>query len=99
MEAASVLWFASFRLELFHEQLWREDQPISLRPKTFAVLRQLAMHPGQLVTQDELLDTVWAGTIVTDTVLRSCLRELRIALGRVELVYGEPPAASVSHRT
>ncbi len=81
MEASSVLWFAPFRLELGHEQLWREDQPIPLRPKTFAVLRHLVMHPGQLVTQAELLDTVWAGTIVTDVVLRSCIRELRIVLG------------------
>lgn len=41
MEATSELWFAPFRLELCHEQLWREDQPIPLRPKTFAVLRHL----------------------------------------------------------
>jgi len=31
--------------------------------------------------KDELLDAVWAGTVVSDTVLKSCIRELREALG------------------
>jgi len=81
MESSERLCFGPFRLGVAHEQLWREDQPIPIRPKTFAVLRHLATHAGQLVTQEELLDTVWAKTIVTDTVLRSCIRELRSALG------------------
>jgi len=80
MESSESLWFGPFRLGVAHEQLWREDYPVPLRPKTFAVLRHLATHAGRLVTQEELLDTVWAKTIVTDTVLRSCIRELRTAL-------------------
>lgn len=72
--------FPPFRLELSSEQLWRADAVIALRPKTFAVLRYLVEHPEQLVTKDELLDVVWAGTVVSDTVLKSCIRELRLAL-------------------
>lgn len=72
--------FPPFRLDLNSEQLWREDQPVALRPKTFAVLRYLVEHPGQLVTKDALLDVVWAGTVVSDTVLKSCIRELHAAL-------------------
>jgi hypothetical protein len=34
-----------------------------------------------LVSTDALLDAVWAGTVVRDTVLKSCIRELREALG------------------
>ena len=44
------------------------------------MLRYLVEHPDKLVTKDELLDTVWAGTVVSDTVLKSCIRELRTAL-------------------
>jgi DNA-binding winged helix-turn-helix (wHTH) protein/predicted ATPase/type II secretory pathway predicted ATPase ExeA len=76
----SVL-FPPFRLDLSGEQLWHEHQVIELRPKTFAVLRYLVEHTGRLVTKDELLDAVWAGTVVSDTVLKSCIRELRKALG------------------
>jgi class 3 adenylate cyclase/tetratricopeptide (TPR) repeat protein len=80
METRTSFVFPPFRLELSSEQLWREDQTLALRPKTFAVLRYLVEHPGQLVTKDELLDAVWAGTVVSDTVLKSCIRELRVAL-------------------
>ena len=75
------MYFPPFRLDLSSEQLWRDEQAIALRPKTFAVLRYLVEHPGKLVTKDELLDAVWAGTVVSDTVLKSCIRELRTALG------------------
>jgi len=80
METRTSVVFPPFRLDLSSEQLWREDRPIALRPKTFAVLRYLVEHAGKLVTKDELLDAVWAGTIVSDTVLKSCIRELREAL-------------------
>src|SRR5262249_7801429 len=80
MEDPQMVCFGPFRLELLHEQLWRQDRSIPLRPKTLAVLRHLVTHPGQLVTKNELLDVVWEKTIVSDTVLRSCIRELRTLL-------------------
>src|SRR5262245_27295956 len=81
METRASVFFSPFRVDLHNEQLWREDDAIALRPKTFAVLRYLVEHARELVTKDALLDAVWAGTIVSDTVLKSCIRELRIALG------------------
>jgi DNA-binding winged helix-turn-helix (wHTH) protein len=81
MELLPSVLFPPFRLDLHSEQLWRESQVIELRPKTFAVLRYLTEHAGRLVTKDELLDTVWGQTVVSETVLKSCIRELRKALG------------------
>jgi predicted ATPase/DNA-binding winged helix-turn-helix (wHTH) protein len=72
---------ASVRLDLINACLWRGAQQIPLRPKTFAVLRCLLAHPGQLVTKAALLDTVWPETMVTDVALMICIRELRRALG------------------
>jgi DNA-binding response OmpR family regulator len=37
--------FLPFRLDLANERLWREEQLITLRPKTFAILRYLAENP------------------------------------------------------
>ena len=68
--------FPPFWLELSSEQLWRDDHAIALCSKTFAVLRYLAEHPGQLVTKDELLDVGWVETLVSDTGLKSCIREV-----------------------
>ena len=56
-------------------------QVIALRPRSLAMLRYLVEHPGRLVTKAELRQHVWAGTHVTDTVLRVCVQEIRAALG------------------
>jgi predicted ATPase len=74
------LTFGPFRLETTHARLWRGEHAIPLRPRTAAVLRYFAEHPGRLVTKTELLQHVWAGMHVTDTVLRVCIREIRVAL-------------------
>lgn len=50
---------------------------LRLRPKTFAVLRYLAERDQQLVTKDQLLNALWPDTYVTDSALKSCIRELR----------------------
>src|SRR4029453_5181517 len=72
--------FGPFRLKAPEAPLWRGEQLIPLRPRTGAVLQYLATHPGRLVTKTELLQHVWAGMHVTDTVLRVCIREIRAAL-------------------
>jgi predicted ATPase len=44
------------------------------------VLRYLVERPGQLVTKDELLAAVWAGTVVSEAALTKGVHELRQAL-------------------
>src|SRR5262249_45862177 len=59
---------------------WRETERISLRRKTFAVLRYLVEHAGQLVTKEQLLEAIWPGTYVGESLPTTCVRELRKAL-------------------
>ena len=73
--------FPPFRLDLINAQLWKGDEQIILRPKTFEVLCYLVDHPGQLVTKDTLLDAVWTGVAVSDSMPAICVNELRRALG------------------
>ncbi|HZT34817.1 MAG TPA: winged helix-turn-helix domain-containing protein, partial [Nitrososphaera sp.] len=75
------LQFGPFQLDVANEQLWREQELIALRPKTFAILRYLAEHPGRLVPKDEILRAVWGETLVSEEGLRDYLREIRQALG------------------
>ena len=75
------LTFGPFRLEMTQGRLWRGDQVIPLRPRSLAMLRYLAEHPGRLVTKAEVLQQVWAGTHVTESVLQVSVREIRAALG------------------
>ena len=81
MDTDTVFLFPPFRLDVRNEQLWCGAQALALRPKTFAVLRYLVAQAGQLVTQDALLDAVWGLTAVSETVVRSSIRELRTILG------------------
>ena len=81
MEAERQIAFGPFRLETVEGRLWRGNQVISLRPRSLAMLSYLATHPGRLMTKAEVRQHVWAGTHVTDTVLRVCVQEIRKALG------------------
>ena len=72
--------FNPFSLDLVNECLWQGSQEIKLRPKAFAVLHYLLEHPGQLVTKEELLNSIWPQTFVSDAVLKVTIRQLREAL-------------------
>ncbi len=73
--------FSGFLLDLERETLLRDGAEIRLRPKAFEMLQYLAAHAETLVTKDQLLDTVWSDTVVTESSLSQCLAEIRRALG------------------
>jgi len=77
---AKQISFGPFSLDRQNECLWHGSQAISLRPKPFAVLKLLLAHAGQLVSKQQLLDSVWPGTFVGDAVLKDSIRQLREAL-------------------
>jgi DNA-binding winged helix-turn-helix (wHTH) protein/tetratricopeptide (TPR) repeat protein len=77
-----MYFFAPFRLDPIEERLWKGTLLVPLRRKTFAVLRYLAERPQRLVTQDELLKSLWTDVSVSETVVRGCIRELRRVLGQ-----------------
>src|SRR5262245_13878873 len=79
LEEALIL-FGPFCLLPIAKQLWRNGTRVELRPTSLAVLSYLAGHPGQVVSGQELLKAVWAGTYVSRVVLRVCVREIRQAL-------------------
>jgi len=73
--------FPPFLLDPRNERLWRGVDEIRLRRKTFAVLRYLVERPGELVTKAALLDAIWGGVSVSDSMPAISVRELRSALG------------------
>lgn len=56
------------------------DQSRTLRPKVLDLLLALAERPGRVVTKEEILESVWEGSIVGDEVLRRTVFELRKVL-------------------
>ena len=71
------LAFGPFHLDDAQGHLWQGDQVLPLRPQSLALLRYLVAHSGRLVAKTELRQHVWAGTHVTDTVLRVSVHEIR----------------------
>jgi DNA-binding winged helix-turn-helix (wHTH) protein/pimeloyl-ACP methyl ester carboxylesterase len=72
--------FGCYRFEPETGRLWSGDREIRLTPKASEVLKQLLLHAGAPVSRQELFDTVWSGTAVSDDALTSCVQELRRAL-------------------
>jgi DNA-binding winged helix-turn-helix (wHTH) protein len=69
------------RLDRVNQCLWRGSERLTLTPKAFALLCELARHPGQLVTKEQLLRAVWPSTVVSEGVVKVCILEIRKALG------------------
>jgi DNA-binding winged helix-turn-helix (wHTH) protein/tetratricopeptide (TPR) repeat protein len=85
-----MISFPPFRLDPIEQRLWRGDTLVAVRRKPLAILRHLATNPYRLVTHDELIEHVWAGTVVSESAVRSHLHELRQVLGDgvIETVVG-----------
>lgn len=87
--------FDSFSIDAADERLFGPHGPVRLGNKAFQVLLRLVERRGRLVTKDELMSSVWDGTIVSEFSLTSAIKELRRALGDdaraprfIESVYG-----------
>jgi DNA-binding winged helix-turn-helix (wHTH) protein len=82
LHAPLRLPLGAFVLNLSGQQLETSDRRrVDLRPQAYAVLRQLATHPGRLVTKEELLAAVWPNVVVTDDSLVQAVADIRRALG------------------
>lgn len=76
-----MLEFGSFRIDSVRRLLYRGETVVDIPPKSFSVLLALAERRGQIVTKEELLETVWRGTVVEENNLARAISTLRKALG------------------
>jgi predicted ATPase len=85
-----LLSFPPFQLDLDAGRLWKNEQELHLRRKPFAILCYLVQNPDRLVTRDEIVDAVWGPIAMSDSLLRTHLRDLRRTMGEsvVETVLG-----------
>ena len=50
---------------------------LRLRAQSMRVLAELARRRGEIVSRDDLIETVWRGTAVTDDSLAQCIKDIR----------------------
>ena len=64
-----------FRLEILHL-----GEVVPLEAKALELLRQFVRHPGEVLTKDELMEAVWPGRVLSESVLARAVSLLRKAL-------------------
>ena len=70
-----------WRVEPCSGQLRANDERARVKPKVMELLAHFAQHPGQVLSKEHLLETLWNGTFVTENTLMNAVSELRKALG------------------
>jgi len=77
---AELYRFGPFELKPEHLQLRRGETLLKVEPKPLEVLAELVRNAGELVTKNDLMDSVWAGRVVTESVIARCIAKLRAVL-------------------
>ena len=57
--------------------LTRDGKTVHLEPKVMQVLVHLALHPGKVMSKEELIAAVWPDTFVSEQALTRCISVLR----------------------
>ncbi|HUP41179.1 MAG TPA: AAA family ATPase [Vicinamibacterales bacterium] len=81
MIARTSFLFGRFRLSTDGTMLLRDGAVVPLAPKALRTLLTLVEHAGEVVTKQQLLETVWPDSFVEDTGLTRNISVIRQALG------------------
>jgi len=79
--AAVQFRWDDFSLDLDAYRLERAGVPLALEPKAFNLLALMVRRPGHLFSKQELFETLWPNTAVTDHALTRIVAQLRRVLG------------------
>jgi len=83
----SALMIGPLTVDLAFRRVLLDEVEIGLTRKEYAVMAQLARHPGRVITQHQLLKDIWGPTHVEDT------HYLRIVVGHLRQKLGDDPTA------
>src|SRR5690606_20132028 len=72
--------FGAVEFDEARHELRVSGLPVEVEHKPLQVLTLLLRHVGEVVTKEELFDTVWAGRVTVDHVLATAVGKLRKAL-------------------
>jgi two-component system, OmpR family, KDP operon response regulator KdpE len=94
--ARPVITIGQLEIDLANQQVRREGAAVHLTPTEFALLRELAINRGKLLTHAHLLRRVWGRGYETETeYVRVYVRRLRAKLetdGSEPLILTQPRA-------
>jgi serine/threonine protein kinase/DNA-binding winged helix-turn-helix (wHTH) protein len=81
-ETSGRLWrFAEYEFDELGRELRVKGRAVDLESKPLDILLQLLLHAGEVVTKEELLESVWPDVMVVDGSLATAVSKLRKAMG------------------
>ena len=72
--------FHNFEVHIHSRELFFNDRKVNLQKKSFDLLLYLIENRDRAVSKDELIETLWQGRVVSDSVLSHASSKLRTAL-------------------
>lgn len=93
--SSGIIATGALSIDIVAHRVLREGQDVRLTRKEFAVLAELARHPGRVITHAHLLRSVWGEAHQTDVeYLRVAVRGLRLKVeddpANPILIHNEP---------
>ncbi|MBZ0113894.1 MAG: winged helix-turn-helix domain-containing protein [Thermoanaerobaculia bacterium] len=76
-----IFRFGDFQLDNRAFELRRGSVVIPVEPLVMDLLIQLLEHPGEVLSRDRLVDSVWEGRIVSESTISTAIKSARRALG------------------
>ena len=89
-KTSHIYEFENFRLDADNPSLWRGGELVPISPKALEILILLVQKKGEIVSREDLLETVWKGSFVEEGNINYTVSLLRKTLGNKDLVQTIP---------
>jgi DNA-binding winged helix-turn-helix (wHTH) protein/alpha-beta hydrolase superfamily lysophospholipase len=76
-----IYFFENCSLDIDRRELRREAEAVAVEPQVFDVLAYLISHRDRVISNDDLIASVWNGRIVSESTLSSRIAAVRQAIG------------------
>jgi DNA-binding winged helix-turn-helix (wHTH) protein/Flp pilus assembly protein TadD len=73
--------FDDYLLDPDRCELRRGSSPVAIEPQAFDLLQYLIRHRERVVSRDELIESIWAGRLVSESALSTRINAVRNAIG------------------
>jgi DNA-binding response OmpR family regulator len=87
--SAGTQRFGDLEIDFEQRLVWKEGALVKLSPTEFALIQELALHPGKIFTHEALLRRVWG------TEYHSESEYLRVYIGRLRRKLEDDPSRPV----
>jgi DNA-binding winged helix-turn-helix (wHTH) protein/pimeloyl-ACP methyl ester carboxylesterase len=76
-----IYFFENYALDIDRRELRRGAEVVAVEPQVFDILAYLVSHRERIISNNDLIASVWSGRIVSESTLSSRIATVRHAIG------------------